>query len=175
MIRRPPRSTRTDTLFPYTTLFRSPQAAERWVFADSMSTATPPEVQGEIITPPEDRLSLCAAALRQSALRRADSHCCPPWPIRKAGLRCTLIRISTRFPDRNIFERLMRLSFSGFLREHSKSIARSEPDPPIASSGAGSSIAWMTCASGPIAACASQPPTQARARSAEHTSELQSL
>src|SRR3546814_653348 len=36
MIRRPPRSTRTDTLFPYTTLFRSPplrqldRIAERW-------------------------------------------------------------------------------------------------------------------------------------------------
>src|SRR6056297_3989346 len=34
MIRRPPRSTRTDTLFPYTTLFRSlkvgPQAGVRW-------------------------------------------------------------------------------------------------------------------------------------------------
>src|SRR3546814_14250197 len=31
MIRRPPRSTRTDTLFPYTTLFRSlmPSAANR--------------------------------------------------------------------------------------------------------------------------------------------------
>src|SRR3546814_20163786 len=30
MIRRPPRSTRTDTLFPYTTLFRSlPAAVER--------------------------------------------------------------------------------------------------------------------------------------------------
>src|SRR3546814_2598252 len=29
MIRRPPRSTRTDTLFPYTTLFRSPAAADR--------------------------------------------------------------------------------------------------------------------------------------------------
>src|SRR3546814_8682322 len=28
MIRRPPRSTRTDTLFPYTTLFRSVGAAE---------------------------------------------------------------------------------------------------------------------------------------------------
>src|SRR3546814_15788964 len=27
MIRRPPRSTRTDTLFPYTTLFRSAEAA----------------------------------------------------------------------------------------------------------------------------------------------------
>src|SRR3546814_16749272 len=29
MIRRPPRSTRTDTLFPYTTLFRSPAVAPR--------------------------------------------------------------------------------------------------------------------------------------------------
>src|SRR3546814_13910154 len=29
MIRRPPRSTRTDTLFPYTTLFRSEEAEER--------------------------------------------------------------------------------------------------------------------------------------------------
>src|SRR3546814_12712851 len=28
MIRRPPRSTRTDTLFPYTTLFRSEGAAQ---------------------------------------------------------------------------------------------------------------------------------------------------
>src|SRR3546814_9619863 len=31
MIRRPPRSTRTDTLFPYTTLFRSPAA----IFCDA--------------------------------------------------------------------------------------------------------------------------------------------
>src|SRR3546814_10433395 len=33
MIRRPPRSTRTDTLFPYTTLFRSPdrhRCLDRW-------------------------------------------------------------------------------------------------------------------------------------------------
>src|SRR3546814_6824093 len=29
MIRRPPRSTRTDTLFPYTTLFRSPEQFEQ--------------------------------------------------------------------------------------------------------------------------------------------------
>src|SRR3546814_2880900 len=29
MIRRPPRSTRTDTLFPYTTLFRSDGPADR--------------------------------------------------------------------------------------------------------------------------------------------------
>src|SRR3546814_1205451 len=30
MIRRPPRSTRTDTLFPYTTLFRSCDASARY-------------------------------------------------------------------------------------------------------------------------------------------------
>src|SRR3546814_7491235 len=29
MIRRPPRATRTDTLFPYTTLFRSPKRLDR--------------------------------------------------------------------------------------------------------------------------------------------------
>src|SRR3546814_5791970 len=31
MIRRPPRSTRTDTLFPYTTLFRSPALSGPWL------------------------------------------------------------------------------------------------------------------------------------------------
>src|SRR3546814_18308150 len=32
MIRRPPRSTRTDTLFPYTTLFRSSMREVFWAF-----------------------------------------------------------------------------------------------------------------------------------------------
>src|SRR3546814_12234193 len=31
MIRRPPRSIRTDTLFPYTTLFRSERCAAAWL------------------------------------------------------------------------------------------------------------------------------------------------
>src|SRR3546814_4668316 len=40
MIRRPPRSTRTDTLFPYTTLFRSCRAPHR----DTTSICrTPPD------------------------------------------------------------------------------------------------------------------------------------
>src|SRR3546814_4672876 len=43
MIRRPPRSTRTDTLFPYTTLFRSLLAREAvWgVEAAELSSALP--------------------------------------------------------------------------------------------------------------------------------------
>src|SRR3546814_3116340 len=34
MIRRPPRSTRTDTLFPYTTLFRSDYGTQYWEVYD---------------------------------------------------------------------------------------------------------------------------------------------
>src|SRR3546814_743797 len=52
MIRRPPRSTRTDTLFPYTTLFRSApdpsrlarpraRARERWTQGDAAGGACP--------------------------------------------------------------------------------------------------------------------------------------
>src|SRR3546814_3700335 len=37
MIRRPPRSTRTDTLFPYTTLFRS-NVSDRFVLADWLAS-----------------------------------------------------------------------------------------------------------------------------------------
>src|SRR3546814_10333383 len=40
MIRRPPRSTRTDTLFPYTTLFRSTQASTRHFVRTSENRCT---------------------------------------------------------------------------------------------------------------------------------------
>src|SRR3546814_2632647 len=39
MIRRPPRSTRTDTLFPYTTLFRSVKDEAVAAFADDAGAA----------------------------------------------------------------------------------------------------------------------------------------
>src|SRR3546814_1498038 len=45
MIRRPPRSTRTDTLFPYTTLFRSRRNAARFLayLVDQGAISRPPE------------------------------------------------------------------------------------------------------------------------------------
>src|SRR3546814_4652506 len=39
MIRRPPRSTRTDTLFPYTTLFRSREPYERGRFSAAIDAS----------------------------------------------------------------------------------------------------------------------------------------
>src|SRR3546814_9118770 len=79
MIRRPPRSTRTDTLFPYTTLFRSlaeagmdsSEALEAWLEADPTHRAAwaqvndPWELIGDHATAPE------LMAMRRDALSRA--------------------------------------------------------------------------------------------------------
>src|SRR3546814_4951292 len=48
MIRRPPRSTRTDTLFPYTTLFRSPPRRRGHSISacESPETKKAPETRG---------------------------------------------------------------------------------------------------------------------------------
>src|SRR3546814_3376629 len=46
MIRRPPRSTRTDTLFPYTTLFRSGHGADGGVALRGGGRAGPGRPQG---------------------------------------------------------------------------------------------------------------------------------
>src|SRR3546814_16999813 len=46
MIRRPPRSTRTDTLFPYTTLFRS-RAARRALRRRPLPPCLPPAARAE--------------------------------------------------------------------------------------------------------------------------------
>src|SRR3546814_16127630 len=47
MIRRPPRSTRTDTLFPYTTLFRSAQKLTFVAFSQDRSSIGGKEGQAE--------------------------------------------------------------------------------------------------------------------------------
>src|SRR3546814_2651547 len=65
MIRRPPRSTRTDTLFPYTTLFRSGQEAGR-------STPSAPR-RREPRAPP-------AAARRRAARGNLPAHPTAPAP-----------------------------------------------------------------------------------------------
>src|SRR3546814_17530922 len=56
MIRRPPRSTRTDTLFPYTTLFRSGQRRQLLVQPGELVVAERPRGEGEQAGLPDHRL-----------------------------------------------------------------------------------------------------------------------
>src|SRR3546814_11076598 len=60
MIRRPPRSTRTDTLFPYTTLFRSETAASLGRFS---------KADAERLPGFREKLLRLAGALRPALLR----------------------------------------------------------------------------------------------------------
>src|SRR3546814_14953357 len=65
MIRRPPRSTRTDTLVPYTTLFRS----ERHVHADHADVDAIAEVAGSVAVAGEDGGAV-AVGIRHRKLQR---------------------------------------------------------------------------------------------------------
>src|SRR3546814_6312310 len=49
MLRRPPRSTRTDTLCPYTTLFRSLACNPKLLIADEPTTALDVTIQAQIL------------------------------------------------------------------------------------------------------------------------------
>src|SRR3546814_19625997 len=69
MIRLPPRSTRTDTLFPYTTLFRS-----HAIHANAPSWSAPVPLQSiEIPELPKDGLSKPQQAARMQGARSAGT------------------------------------------------------------------------------------------------------
>src|SRR3546814_16029452 len=55
MIRRPPIATRTDTLFPYTTLFRSSAPGGRWKIRSSAACCKPPDWGRRPMAPPPSR------------------------------------------------------------------------------------------------------------------------
>src|SRR3546814_17957291 len=73
MLRRPPRSTRTDTLFPYTTLFRSGPQLEVRLVDDGLPVAAP--LQAKVHAQGADGLVL--RRLRQifaSLEHRSEEH-----------------------------------------------------------------------------------------------------
>src|SRR3546814_5497039 len=69
MIRRPPRSTRTDTLFPYTTLFRS-KIAESIVRGNHCAPVRGNAFQGD----PDFRIELGHSVDIQLGARRSEEH-----------------------------------------------------------------------------------------------------
>src|SRR3546814_4939349 len=70
MIRRPPRSTRTDTLFPYTTLFRSlfPVVSPRPAEDIALSSAEPPS------SDPPHAISPAASRATPATTHRSEEH-----------------------------------------------------------------------------------------------------
>src|SRR3546814_16557682 len=70
MIRRPPRSTRTDTLFPYTTLFRSgpvpPQDQPTRPLTEARPRKTKHPIESVVIVPKIDEATAGSARRRSS-------------------------------------------------------------------------------------------------------------
>src|SRR3546814_7372818 len=69
MIRRPPRSTRTDTLFPYTTLFRSPSSLIEGIGRPRLERSFLPDVIDRIEAV-SDSCSIAAARV----VSRSEEH-----------------------------------------------------------------------------------------------------
>src|SRR3546814_4681821 len=103
MIRRPPRSTRTDTLLPYTTLFRS----RRDVRTDAARASLP-----RLYPPP----GFAAAAARTPPARQAPGKD-PAQPAARlgVGLRAALTAVPTRSEEHTSeLQSLMRISYAVF-------------------------------------------------------------
>src|SRR3546814_8192932 len=100
MIRRPPRSTRTDTLFPYTTLFRSLGLVERDVLLGPLGA----ELLDVLLEPLEFlvvRGARGVARLELGQQRREIAvlgvrHCRDPRPRQRVVVRAFADRKSTR-------------------------------------------------------------------------------
>src|SRR3546814_8946218 len=72
MIRRPPRSTRTDTLFPYTTLFRSD---DHHIGPSGVEIVAAPRLDGGILRGPEG-IGIAEIAILAKQVRddRSEEH-----------------------------------------------------------------------------------------------------
>src|SRR3546814_10343953 len=97
MIRRPPRSTRTDTLFPYTTLFRSPL---RLVILDGFLALVP--------SGPSDALEALAAG----CVQRFERFRAPPSALELARRRSNGLTRSEEHTSE--LQSLMRISYAVF-------------------------------------------------------------
>src|SRR3546814_7118286 len=97
MIRRPPRSTRTDTLFPYTTLFRSDFDEQLVALADKLALTS-------------EQRDLARQRLR-------DRHLAAPRPEGRVGALVGVIRSEEHTSE---LQSLMRISYAVFCLKKKK-------------------------------------------------------
>src|SRR3546814_14531866 len=125
MIRRPPRSTRTDTLFPYTTLVRSPldRAVERYARAAGDILTARREGGTELphqraafetagkaldVIEPNAARDMHRAFNRDNSLLDAPAHACNVNPIRAMVLKSEVRTNQAMRSDRFVGERRER-------------------------------------------------------------------
>src|SRR3546814_16313098 len=108
MIRRPPRSTRTDTLFPYTTLFRSEGRTLAEQSADALGSA--PDIVFECAGVPGS-LDQAVSAVRRKGTVASPGFCWAPdtFTPMMAMLKEATIRYTNVYDTRE-FEKIGRAS-----------------------------------------------------------------
>src|SRR3546814_1849952 len=118
MIRRPPRSTRTDTLFPYPTLFRSRYIRRLWQYAETAASLTVQPGGAEGV---RDRRR--AVPDKESALKQESQPLC--YRTRVAFDRCGLQPVDQR-SSRPVQTGIAATRQSYFLRIGGERFGRSE-------------------------------------------------
>src|SRR3546814_6529173 len=104
MIRRPPRSTRTDTLFPYTTLFRS-LALESWSVGrarraiSALLDLAPPTVRARADDGKERELPAAEVAVgTHFIVRRSEEHTSELQSLMRISYAVFCLKKKTRKP-----------------------------------------------------------------------------
>src|SRR3546814_9634241 len=112
MIRRPPRSTRTDTLLPYTTLFRSERLGERAGVSDAGRAAIADEIIADRI---EMRLQPRLFEIVGDDLRPRSQAGLDPW----LGFHAAFVRFRSEEHTSEL-QSLMRISSAVFCLKKNK-------------------------------------------------------
>src|SRR3546814_12790632 len=116
MIRRPPRSTRTDTLFPYTTLFRSAggraDEAEDFQDAQGLAHARPPDSElGRELALGSEAVAGSETILAQVGLDAFEHEL--PGARRRARFHTTSCGLRSEKQTSEL-QSLMRISYAGY-------------------------------------------------------------
>src|SRR3546814_14066644 len=118
MIRRPPRSTRTDTLFPYTTLFRSPPPFLADIGAHHVADEARHAFDG-CLPAPRHQLPLHATEHEYPQRHRRDQH--PQCAVREGNIITTNGKmIGTRSEERRVGKECVRTCRSRWSPSHYK-------------------------------------------------------
>src|SRR3546814_1830091 len=93
MIRRPPRSTRTDTLFPYTTLFRSATGRNPHIIRRDSDWS-----DADLVVATPERAAVPVSGLTQTRLYKTTLMILPKWQTVKDERHSGWVRIKGLLP-----------------------------------------------------------------------------